>query len=234
MITVPSAFASDIVQREGEAGRHWISSLPDLVAALAERWHLTLDGPIHHGTLAIIIEAHRGGMPCVLKVSWQNDTTALEATALQLWNGHGAIQLLDSEPALGALLLERLDARRTLGTLAIGEAVPIAGRLLRRLAIEAPAGIPTLHAKAAQLPSRLREQWELVGRPMPRSLIERACELVPALDAASHNDLVNYDLHWDNVLAGAREPWLAIDPMVLAGDVAYGLAPLLVWYCGAH
>ena len=229
MITVPNGFASDIIQREGDAGRQWINKLPELVAELVERWRLRLDGPIHHGMLAIIIEAHRGAMLCVLKVSWQNDATTLEATALQLWNGRGAVQLLEAEPALGALLLERLDARRTLGTLAIGAAVPIAGRLLRRLAIPASAGIPTLHARMARLPGWLYEQWEHVGRPMQQTIVERACDLVPALDARSHHDLVNYDLHWDNVLAGTREPWLAVDPMVLAGDVAFGLAPLLWW-----
>ena len=39
---------------------------------------------------------------------------------------------------------------------------------------------------------------------------------------------MNSDLHYDNILAARREPWLAIDPKVVAGDVEYGLAPL-VW-----
>ena len=30
-------------------------------------------------------------------------------------------------------------------------------------------------------------------------------------------------------MRGAREPWLAVDPMVVVGDVEYGVAPLLWW-----
>ena len=41
-----------------------------------------------------------------------------------------------------------------------------------------------------------------------------------------HNLIVNYDLHYEDVLAGEREAWLAVDPKVVAGDLEYGLAQL--------
>jgi streptomycin 6-kinase len=34
-------------------------------------------------------------------------------------------------------------------------------------------------------------------------------------------------LHYDNVLAGQRQPWLAIDPKPLAGDPGFELLPAL-------
>ena len=34
-------------------------------------------------------------------------------------------------------------------------------------------------------------------------------------------------MHYQNVLAGEREPWLVIDPKVMRGDAEFGLAPLL-------
>lgn len=35
------------------------------------------------------------------------------------------------------------------------------------------------------------------------------------------------DLHYDNVLAGTREPWLAIDPKAIVGDPCHeAIAPL--------
>jgi streptomycin 6-kinase len=34
-------------------------------------------------------------------------------------------------------------------------------------------------------------------------------------------------MHYHNVLAGEREPWLVIDPKVMRGDAEFGLAPLL-------
>jgi streptomycin 6-kinase len=39
--------------------------------------------------------------------------------------------------------------------------------------------------------------------------------------------LVNYDLHYADVLAGTQEPWLVVDPKVVIGDPEYGLAQLL-------
>ncbi len=39
--------------------------------------------------------------------------------------------------------------------------------------------------------------------------------------------LLHADLHYANVLAGDREPWLAIDPKPLSGDPHYELLPML-------
>lgn len=38
---------------------------------------------------------------------------------------------------------------------------------------------------------------------------------------------MNEDLHYENVLAGTREPWLVIDPKPVAGDLEFGVIPLL-------
>jgi streptomycin 6-kinase len=38
---------------------------------------------------------------------------------------------------------------------------------------------------------------------------------------------VDRDLHYGNVLAARREPWLVIDPKVIGGPVEYGVAQLL-------
>ena len=39
--------------------------------------------------------------------------------------------------------------------------------------------------------------------------------------------LIHQDLHGGNVLAARREPWLAIDPKPLAGERAFGVAPIV-------
>lgn len=39
--------------------------------------------------------------------------------------------------------------------------------------------------------------------------------------------MLHGDLHYDNVLAADREPWLAIDPKAMAGDPHYEPAPML-------
>ena len=39
--------------------------------------------------------------------------------------------------------------------------------------------------------------------------------------------MIHGDLHYENVLAGDREPWLVIDPKPMSGDPHYELAPML-------
>lgn len=215
--------------REGDAGRQWVDKLPGIVASLCTRWNLIVDGPVLHGTWAIVIPMRRGEQPCALKVSWQHTANALEASALRVWNGQGAVRLLEQESSLGAVVLERLDHNRLLRDVAIDEAITIAGCLLRRLAIPAPAGFPTLEARVSGLPQLLPAQWRRLGRPLPRHLLDQACELSHQLRQSAQNLLVNYDLHWENVLKGNREPWLAVDPMVVVGDLEYTIAQLLWW-----
>lgn len=227
MITVPDDFAAATVGREGEAGRRWIDGLPTLVQALCERWSLVVDGPVMHGYLGLVVPVRSSDELAVLKVSWIDESTADEAIALTAWAGRGAVRVFKADQSLGALVLERLDARRSLNDVAVAEAVRIAGRLLRRLAIPAPDGVRSLSTVANALARNLPERWERYGRPMPRRVVEQACGAASELGPSSGKLLVNYDLSYTDVLASTREPWLAVDPKVVAGDPEYGPAPLL-------
>ncbi|MFE0629450.1 aminoglycoside phosphotransferase family protein [Streptomyces sp. NPDC058864] len=227
MIDVPADFAAAAVTRAGRSGKDWVDSLPALVESLCARWGLSVDGTPLHGHLGLVVPVRRGDEPCALKVSWQDATTLHEAAALAAWNGHGTVLLLDHEPAAGAMLLERLDASRTLSAIDIHKAVSAAGLLLRRLSVPAPQGFTSLRDVAAAHPGRLHLQWEQLGRPFPRRLIDAAAGLATEYGPATARHLVNGDLHYENVLAGAREPWLAIDPKPLTGDPEYAVAPLI-------
>ncbi|MGQ0670761.1 MAG: aminoglycoside phosphotransferase family protein, partial [Actinomycetota bacterium] len=49
------------------------------------------------------------GTRAVLKISYLDDETRHEGDALAFWDGDGAVRLLDADPGIGALLLERLE-----------------------------------------------------------------------------------------------------------------------------
>ena len=66
--------------------------------------------------------------------------------------------------------------------------------------------------------------WRLSSRLSSASL---DCLPVAELIGESGDRLLHWDLHYDNVLAGEREPWLAIDPQPLAGDPGFDLLPAL-------
>ena len=46
-------------------------------------------------------------------------------------------------------------------------------------------------------------------------------------DDASTGTMIHADLHYENVLAGDRQPWLVIDPKPVSGDPHYEPAPML-------
>ncbi|HZO87683.1 MAG TPA: aminoglycoside phosphotransferase family protein [Chthonomonadaceae bacterium] len=227
MITIPEDFAIATINREGDAGRQWIDHLPNLVEGLCQQWGLVIDGRPMHGYLGLVVPVRQGSERCALKVAWRDESTAHEAIALATWNGKGAVRLLAAEPTRGAMLLERLNSRRTLNDVGVEEAIAVAGHLLRRLAVPAPEGLARLKEVGGRLSETLPERWERYGRPMPRRQLEVACDLAVQLGASAGGLLVNYDLHYADVLAGEREPWLAVDPKVVVGDPEYGVAQLL-------
>jgi streptomycin 6-kinase len=155
-----------------------------------------------------------------------------EAAALALWNGDGAVRLLDADDTAGALLLEWLDPRRSLKEADLSVAVPVAGRLLRRLAVAVPAQwpvrpVPGLRRWALDLAAELPGRWRATGRPFPERRLDAAIDAATVLAPRAGGLLANRDMHYQNVLAGEREPWLVIDPKVMRGDAEFGLAPLL-------
>jgi streptomycin 6-kinase len=227
MIAVPEAFAHSTIQREGERGRAWVAGLPKLVDRLCEEWGLECDGDVLHGYVAVVVPVVRGGSRAMLKVSWIDASSEQEALALEAWDGQGAVRLLGRRAKAGALLLERLDPHRSLLDAGQEEAVDVAATLLRRLAIPAPSELRSAAVDLEEMEWTLPRQWEEHGRPFARSLLERALERIEGGLKTDRPAIVNHDLHYGNVLAAEREPWLVIDPKVYAGDPELGVAQLL-------
>jgi streptomycin 6-kinase len=211
-------------------GPEWemfLDRLPGLVRDLFDEWQLTVDGAPTHGSGALVVPVRTSsGRPAVLKVGWPHEEAEHEHLALQHWHGRGAVQLLRADPHRYALLLERLHPE-DLGDLWDVEACEVVGALYARLHVPALPQLRTLTSYA--------ERWaaELVDlprdAPLPRRLVEQAAALGRDLsrDEASTGRMIHTDLHYANVLAGDREPWLAIDPKPLDGDPHYEIAPML-------
>jgi streptomycin 6-kinase len=226
MVVIPERFAADTVGREGAVGQAWLDQLPALVEALRRQWHLQVDGPVMHGGLALAVPVLRGDDACVLKVSWMDGSTRTESLALATWDGQGAVRLLEAAPQHGAMLLERLDFTRSLNDISISEAIPVAGELLRRLAVPAPAGIMTSGEWGQEALEMMPQRWAQYGRAVPRQVLDRACGLTAQLSESTDTLLVNYDLHYLDTLASEREPWLVVDPKVVVGEPEFGVAQL--------
>ena len=164
----------------------------------------------------------------MLKLTWPAERSVDEARALAAWRGRGAVLLLEADAESGALLLEWLDATRTLDRLELRDAAQVAGRLLRRLAIRAPEGVRPPRDVAGDIGVSLQGRQERLGRPVPEGWLATASGLAHELGANAGDRLVHADLHYGNVLAGNRKPWLAIDPKPVAGDPEHAV-PELLW-----
>jgi len=228
-VILSAALIKERAARSGPAAR-WLRSIPDIVQKAVGQWHLDVDDDeVMHGGFAVVVPVHRGDEACVLKVSQLTEAVAAEALALSAWDGRGSVRLLDADPRAGVLLLERLNARRTLFDLPWPAAAQVAAALLRRLAsVPAPAGVPSLRQIAETLAGSLPSRNERAGGPVPRLYLDAAAGLARELGADAGDRLVHADLHYGNVLAGDREPWLAIDPRAVAGDPEHAV-PELLW-----
>ncbi|MEV0115571.1 aminoglycoside phosphotransferase family protein [Streptomyces sp. NPDC050844] len=214
----------------GEAGRAFIAGLPARVAEFVERWDLTVDGPSMHGMAALVLPVVRAdGTPAAVKFQVLDEETEGEPVGLQVWGGDGAVRLLDHDAGTGTMLLERLDSARMLSTMAdTRKAVLVIAELLARLtAVPAPAGMRRLGDIAAEMVDDLPGALKEIGDPAERAIVERCGGAVREVMGEPGDRLLHWDLHFENVLASDREPWLAIDPKPLAGDPGFDLWPAL-------
>jgi streptomycin 6-kinase len=168
------------------------------------------------------------GEDVVLKVQKPHRESEHEAAALELWDGEGAIRLLEHDPEEHALLLERCIPGTPLAAAGAEVALGVFVDLLPRL--WKPAGPPfrPLADEAAWWAEYLPREWEQAVRQFERPLLDAALEALHELPPTQGEPvLLHQDLHGENVLAAQREPWLAIDPKPLAGEREFGVAPIL-------
>jgi streptomycin 6-kinase len=212
----------------GERFAAYLARLPRLVGELVEEWQLTHDGQPWHGQCALVVPVRTvAGRPAVLKVTYPHDEAEHEHLGLQAWHGNGAVQLLRADPRRWALLLERLHAEEDLVPLWDVEACEVVAGLYQRLHVPALPQLRRLSSYVDRWTTRLAALP--TDAPVPRRLVEQAVSLGRDLVADDTTDarLIHGDLHYENVLAGDREPWLVIDPKPMAGDPHYEPAPML-------
>ncbi|WTN21814.1 aminoglycoside phosphotransferase family protein [Streptomyces canus] len=231
MIDIPEELAATQERYNGDKGREFIASLPALIEDFLERWQLRPDGSPMHGVAALVLPVVRraDGTPAALKLQLLDEESADEPVALRLWDGDGAVRLLDHDPVTHTMLLERLDSTRMLSTLpGTRDAVlVIAGLLAHLTAGPAPAGMRRLGDIARAMLDRTPEALERIPDPEVRRTVADCAAAVREVVDEPGDRLLHWDLHDENVLASARAPWLAIDPKPLAGDPGFELWPAL-------
>lgn len=191
---------------------------------------MSLGEPFEGGVASAVVApaVTASGDEVVLKIQEPHRESEHEAAALELWDGDGAVRLVDHDPDEHALLIERCVPGTPLSAAGAETALDVFVELLPRL--WKPAGSPfrPLAEEAEWWLEGLEATWERFGRPFERSLLEAGLAALHELAPTQGEQvLLHQDLHGDNVLAAQREPWLAIDPKPLAGEREFGLAPIV-------
>lgn len=230
-VELPQAFCERIVGAFGRSGSVWLPQVPDLVQRYASDWGLSIgvsgfDLSYNYVTPATM----RDGTCVVLKLGVPHDEIYTEIAALSFYDGKGAARLIRSDPAGGALLLERV----TPGTMLIEEtddslATEAAALLIKRLTRPAPEkhGLFTVERWSSGL-GDIRNRFAGGTGPLPGSLVERAETIYREfLDEKRPSVVLHGDLHHENILFSANRGWLAIDPKGVVGEPEYEPGALL-------
>jgi streptomycin 6-kinase len=229
--TVPEYLAG--TARIDRGVRDWLTGLPAIVAAFADRWSLRVGEPFQPGGQCSWTAPATGplGASMVLKVGFRSPggEERDEAAGLRLWHGIGAVWLHaahESDSAY-ALLIERCLPGTPLGrALPEPEQDQIVAALLRQLWTQPHMAYP--FRPLTQMCAAWADEFE-----RDYAAAEAADRLDPGLaragialfrglpQAAGGRALLCTDLHGENILAALRRPWLVIDPKPYIGDPAY-------------
>ena len=232
-LPMPSGLTSSPERRGNDRANWeaWLGRLPRVVGDIAARWNLRIGAPFQPGGHTAWVAPARTaeGDPVVVKVTWPHFEAEHEADGLRLWDGRGAVKLLDAITHGGSriLLLEACTPGTPLTTQPEAEQDVVIAGLLRRLWVTPPAGHslrPLETMCRAWADEFERRETGRPSAPADSGLIRQGIELLRLLPTDTEtNAVLCTDLHAGNVLSSTREPWLMIDPKPYVGDPAYDL-----------
>ena len=213
-------------------GSEWLASLRAIVDSCAERWSLRIGAPLEGANVSHVLAVElEDRAPAVLKINFPDQESEHEPDALRHWNGRGAVRLLAYEESMCALLVERCVPGSQLWSVEDEEeATRVAATVLRRVWRAPPAAhrSRTLAAEASRWALDLPAEWQALGHPFERRVLDEA--VATCVELGPHQGeqvLLHQDFHGGNVLRAVREPWLAIDPKPLVGEREFDAASLL-------
>lgn len=210
-------------------GRLWLTRLPSILQRAVSLWDLEDIGtPFRGSSVSYTVPARRANVGTVLKIQFPHPECEHEAAALQLWNGEGAAKLLEHDPSINALLLERCDPGHHLADDIAADPLDVLRDLLPQLWKPVDDTFTSLKIEAANWASNLKTDWMNTGKPCEEALVDAALAYLTELPKdMTETVLLHQDLHGQNIISAQRQPWLAIDPKPLSGERAFSLAPIV-------
>ncbi len=210
-----------IIREFGNAGRDWADRYPALLQRCVERWDLSILDVAEAGLAvnSVLFAETKDRKPVVLKIGYPQPEQVTEMIALAAYDHHQVVKLLDSDPADGALLLERI-----LPGTPFRSSVQDDSR--SRVRIPLFTALPVQTCRPDGLPGF--SDWLRLAFTTYRRSADRGDEFLAFIDRAEtsydrlrdrygEDCLLHGDLHHENILQDTDRGWMAIDPKGVIG-----------------
>ena len=215
-----SVFEQNVITTWGDNGRAWLKSLPTRISALAAQWHLVRLKPVPNLLYNYVMQGYQNSTRIILKLGCDAREIEQELTALNAYQGIGAVHVLESNGEHQALLIEHALPGTSLVSLfpqhdddAIAYTVAVM-QVLHAAPLPLAGKLPTLEYEFASLrepPPVLRSHYHIAHA---QDMLNHLLSTQPAAV------VLHGDLHHGNILHSERG-LLAIDPKGRIGDPAY-------------
>jgi streptomycin 6-kinase len=227
---LPKKFSDGISSSFGDEGERWLASLPQIIEVISKNWSLTVEKSFpnlsyHYVAPCVCAD----GTEAVLKIGFpgEKETTFSEIRMLSFLKGQSTVKLLKTDETRYALLLEKLTPGENLKTVFqndYSQAVKTAIGVMRDFWRKPPedAEFPKLEKWFAGF-----KKAEKIG--FAPDYLAKARRFYDELNASSDREmLLHGDFHHENILSATREPFLAIDPKGIIGDICYDMSVFLI------
>jgi streptomycin 6-kinase len=214
----------------GATGEQWLKDLPQIIEELSAVWQLKVEKSFPNLSYNFVAPCVcTDGGEAVLKIALplNNPEIFNEARFLQMAQGSGAVKPFELDEKRRAILLERLTPGANLKEVCLEEAtkaVEIAIPIMRGLLKEPPQD-----SVFRELDEWFNNFFEKAPKTtFPLEFQNKAREFYKKLSSTSKQKyLLHGDLHHENILSATREPFLAIDPKAIVGEIGYEIAVFL-------
>ena len=232
-MNLPEKFIRLMTKARGAKGAEWLAELPVIIEEIEEKWSLKTGKPFQNLSYHYVAPCIcAGGGEAVLKIGFPEKESPIinEARMLKLYDGNGAVRFLRLDKKRYALLLERLKPGETLKTACRKDdarAVEIYIEALRKI-IRKPPG----NHNFVLLDDWFKGFEKAKNTNFPAEAVKKARNFYDELKR-EQVFLLHGDFHHENILSATREPFLAIDPKGIIGEIGYEISVFLnnhVWW----
>ena len=216
------------INLHGQEGLHWIDKLPEIVTDLKNKWDLKIGEEFELSYNYVVSATRKARENAVLKIYFPEDPEyENQLNCLKVFNGDGAIKVLDYDNEKFAILLEQAIPGKTLSSLNDEEKETLIFCNTVKKLWKKPEV-----SNFENISKDLNDfDWYFNNSEKCKDLdfetVKKAQDKFKSLvDSQKDLYLLHSDLHHENILESKRG-WLAIDPKGVIGEREYEITAFM-------